>query len=286
MRTRLLLGLVLALACLGLMRVPSDANGAPGSCGKPEGCTDFELQHAGSTFGWYPSAKQAATEMKRFEFKEKNGVVPAGWSHQGKGMFKTTNGMLGLYADQGGTVSTTWSFAATTGRWETRLKLDKMATGPEGTTNYTTTVALVPQKAADVHCGAQGITLLKYRPAQPNIAKFAIKTLPDNVYGKSLTTERAVGDGQWHTWAVEITAKRISWYVDAEVIAREVRTPAMLNVPLRLKVTLTGVPGASMQSAKAQLDWARYWSLVKPGKNQDLVAKAPLTGRSANPTAC
>ncbi|MCZ4499156.1 MAG: hypothetical protein JWQ74_1709 [Marmoricola sp.] len=282
MRTRpagLLVALVATVACLLLVRVPSDANGAPGSCGKPEGCTDFELQHAGSTFGWYP-------ETKRYEFKEPDGKIPAVWSHQGKGMFKELNGMLGLYADQGGSVSTTWSYAARTGRWETRIKLDRMATGPQGTTDYTTTIALVPQKPTDAHCGAQGITLLKYRPAQPDVAKFAIKTLPANVYGKSLTTPRPVGGAQWHTWAVEVTPKRISWYVDAAVVAREVRPAALLDVPLKLKVTLTAVPGATMQSAKAQLDWARYWTLAKPGKNQDLVAKAPLTGRSTNPTAC
>ena len=267
MRPRLLLlGLLLAT----LLPLSPARAGTPGSCGRPSGCTAFELIHAGATYGWYPVAR-------RYEFK---GGVPAEWAHLGKGTLRTTHGMLSLQGRRGD-ISTVWTGnPRKQGRWEVRMRTTTLKARRTDLTDYTVRVALVPVRAQDAHCGAQQATLLDYSPTAPRAAGFSLNALPDLALETAVTTTRTVGADQWHEFAVEVAPDHVSWFVDAQVVATQPTTAAYFSVPLRMQVSLVSTPGATMQPTRVQLDWARYWTLRKHSR-LPVTAPPPTSGTYA-----
>jgi hypothetical protein len=259
----------LLLGCL-LPLSPASA-GTPGSCGRPSGCTAFELIHAGATYGWYPLAR-------RYEFK---GDVPAEWTHVGKGTLRTTNGMLTLQGRRGD-ISAIWTGnARRQGRWEVRLRTAELKAPRADLADYTVRVALVPARLQDVHCGAQQATLLDYSPAAPRSAGLSLRALPDLAFDTTVSTRRTVGADQWHEFAIEIAPDHVSWFVDAKVVATQRTGTPFFSVPLRMQVSLVSTPDTAMQPTRVQLDWARYWTLRKPSK-LPVDAPPPTSGTYAD----
>lgn len=265
-RTSIVLAAVAALVGGGTLPAPAGALGTPGSCGRPSGCTAFELQHAGSPYGWYPV-------KHRHEFK---GARPAEWVKGPRGRLWTTKGMLTLNGRRGD-LSTTWTGAAyDRGRWEVRMRTDKnnvRGAGAPGLTDYLVKVELVP--VADTRCGAEGVTMLAFHPSEPSTAGFAVNALPDRSYTAELRTKRPVGRSKWHTFAVEVAPDHVSWFVDAKVVATQRTSRPLLTTPMQMRVSLLATPGATMRPTKVQLDWARYWTLAKPSKKP--LTAPPLT---------
>lgn len=266
MSSRLLVRLIALTAVLGvgvsLALVPAQAR----TLAKP---------HAGSVYDWYPVAS-------RYEFK---GGVPRQFKKSGRGGYDTHNGMLELHADRDARLRSTWNLSARTGRWETRFRIAHEHGSSRRGADYTLKIALVPPKGTS-HCGGQGITLLSYTPRKPHTAKFEIYTLPAHKFTKNVGSPRTIGNDEWHTVAVEIKPTRISFYLDAHVVAKEARPASRLDVPLRLRYSLVPVAHSVMRDTRLQLDWARYWTLRKSGSHQDQVRAAPSMKRHANPTAC
>jgi hypothetical protein len=262
--------IVLSLLLAGLLPLSPAGAGTPGSCGRPSGCTAFELIHAGATYGWYPVAR-------RYEFQ---GDVPVEGTHLGKGTLRTTNGMLSLQGRRGD-ISTVWTGnPRKQGRWEVRMRTTRLRASRTDLTDYSVRVALVPVRTQDVHCGAQQVTLLDYSPAAPRTAGLSLHALPDLALDTAVTTARTVGDDQWHEFAVEVAPDHVSWFVDARVVATQRTSAAYFSVPLRMQVSLVSTPGAAMQPTRVQLDWARYWTLRKPSK-LPVDAPAPSAGTYA-----
>lgn len=261
----------LALLVASLLQPSVSHAGTPGSCGRPSGCTAFELVHAGATYGWYPVAQ-------RFEFK---GGVPAAWQHLGRGRLTTTHGMLSLQ-ERTGDISTVWTGTARKqGRWEVRLRTDRLEARRSDLTDYTVRVSLVPARAPDLHCGAQQVTMLDYSPAAPRSAGIGLRALPDLALDATVATTRTVGSDQWHEFAVEVTPDHVSWFVDAHVVATQPTSAPLFAVPMQMQVTLAATPGAAMRPTRVQLDWARYWTLRKPSK-LPVDAPAPTAGTYAD----
>ena len=256
MTTRLaVLGSVLAVALPLLATAPASA--APGSCGRPSGCTAFELVHAGASYNWYPV-------KHRYEFKGGR-TEPREWRLTGPGRLYQQNGMLTLVGRKGRSadVMTTWKGVSyTKGRWETRLRTARES---RGATDYRVQVALVPAAKKKRHCGARDIVMLDYTPKKSHTAKFAVRNLPNVqfVYDKELS--RKVGSDEWHVFGVEVTPKHVKWFVDARLVATEKRPAALSGVPLTMQARLVAEPGARMNKTRLQLDWARYWTMKKKG---------------------
>ena len=76
----------------------------------------------------------------------------------------------------------------------------------------------------------------------------------------------------WHTFAVEVTPRRISWFIDAHVMATLRNPEATSDVRLTPRLSLRGVPGASMDRARIGVDWVRHFTLENPN---DLPVRAP-----------
>ncbi|HWM75850.1 MAG TPA: hypothetical protein VNQ53_19025 [Nocardioides sp.] len=226
--------------------------------------------HAGNTFGWWQSL------VYREEF---HGSMPKYWRVDGKGVVQHQNGMLTLNTTDSGSVSATLKRkGATTGRWETRLRSRRYGTGGE---NFRVLTELVPADPKAYRCGAQNISLNDYLIGRKTV-QFQIRTLPDNAFRGHLG-KVDLGMDEWHTYAVEVKPKRISWFVDSHVIHSERRRAALSGVRLTVRFTMQAVPGKRMNPSRMQMDWMRHWSTKTPNTKSVV---APKTDRGTYAGAC
>lgn len=274
--------LVLAAAAAGL--VPTAAPGAAAACGRPSGCTPFELVSAGATYGWWPSGSYLATDIRRNEFRTEDGTTaPAGWTRvgpasswvvgaAGHGTLRTVAPQTSGHA-QSSDVVTRWASGRRTGRFEIRFRSRSTRDGRAGLGDYRVQVELVPAGSIQ-RCESRSITVVAYDPAAPTTAR--IGATRDGVsLGAGLPvlkpTLNASSSGwvngsnpttsAWHSWAVEVASDHLSWFLDGRVVRRETRRSVLPHEPLELRLSL--LPEATGTTAKAytQLDWARWFSL-------------------------
>lgn len=218
--------------------------------------------HAGNTFGWYPAAA-------RYEFV---GPLGSAWRKSGKGIVRNQNGMLTLETETSGDLSAKLAGAGhATGRWEIRWRARKYGSGFP---NYTVRTELVPAGDRKQYCGARNVALESYTLRHPRV-KFYINNLPNLAFRAA--RGGAYSNNNWHTFAVEVTPKRISWFVDAHVISTETRPEALSGVPFTVKFSMDAPTGQRMNRARMQLDWLRYWTLAKPN-TKSVAAPAPVKG--------
>lgn len=270
--------LVIALTALGVVLglfTPALPSAQAYPCGRPSGCTSFELVHAGATYGWYPVAQ-------RYEFKGGH-RAPRPWHKAGRGKLFQTNGMLTLVAPRGrasGTRTIWTGVGYRKGRWEVRMRT---ARETAGNTDYRVVLSLVPTSKRQRHCGAQDIDFLDYTPKKAHTANFNIHTLPDRRFAASERLSRKVGGDQWHEFAVEVTGNHISWFIDAHVVRTERRPAALSGAKYTMQAALVPEAGQRMNKTRLQLDWARYWTMHKKSKKS---VKAPATAQKRYPYSC
>ncbi|CAN5119089.1 hypothetical protein BH18ACT9_BH18ACT9_07240 [soil metagenome] len=200
------------------------------------------------------------------------------WKVRGKGNVRTQHGMLTLNTSTSGSTSATLEKRGhDTGRWEIRLRSRHYETGH---TPYRVKTQLIPAGSRAQHCGARNVALESYRLGGRR-AHFYIRTLPN----LSFNDHRAMrlANDQWHTFAVEVTRKRISWFVDAHVITSERRSAALSGVPFTVRFTMQAQHGARMNQGRMQMDWLRYFTLAKPNERS---VDAPRANRTTFADAC
>ena len=250
--------------------VPLTLSLAPTPAGADHAGDDPGPVHAGNTFGWWQSL------VWREEF---HGTMAKYWKVEGPGVVRHQNGMLTLNTTGSGSVSATLDRdGVTTGRWETRLRSRRLETGGA---NFRVLTELVPADPDAYHCDAQNIALNKYRIGSGKV-RLHIRTLPDNEF-RGRVTRMDLGKDEWHTYAVEVRRKRISWFVDAHVIHTERRAAALSGVPLTVRFTMQDVPGRHMNESRMQMDWLRHWSTETPNTKS---VDAPRTSRGGHDGAC
>jgi hypothetical protein len=231
--------------------------------------------HAGNTYGWWD---KGIAWREEFETPYSGPTGPQ-WQAAGTGQVVHQNGMLTLNTTGQGSLSATLGFeGAEVGRWETRLRSRQYG---RGGARYKVVTALVPAGGRDQHCGAQDIALESYRIGTSRANLYA-RTLPD-VAWKGARTGMDLGRDRWHTYAVEVTRERISWFVDAHVVHTERRPEVYSGVPLVPRFTMEAKPGKAMNVSRMQMDWIRHWSLEAP---DDLSVDAPPTRRGRYGKAC
>ena len=225
--------------------------------------------HAGNTFGWYRN------HLIRYEFVNGNGPY---WRKSGHGQVANQHGMLTLNTATHGSVSAQMTIPGRAyGRWETRLRQRQYG---HKHTPYRVLTELVPVTKEGEGCGEQNIALNKFTMGD-NQVNFYIRSRPDNLFQAS--TKRGFGQDQWHTFAVEVTHRRISWFVDSHVIRTETRPEALSGRKFQVRFTMEAEKGKRMNKARMQMDWLRYWTLQ--AKNEKST-KAPLTKKTAYTKSC
>ena len=123
---------------------------------------------------------------------------------------------------------------------------------------------------------ARNIALASFSAGGSHVNVFARNAGKQWIYTKrDMTLDRE----SWHTYAVEVTPRRISWFIDAHVVAT-VRNPrAISDVRLTPRLSLRGVRGASMDRARISVDWVRHFTLKSPNRYP---VRAPGADRPAD----
>lgn len=200
------------------------------------------------------------------------------WRVRGKGNVQNQHGMLTLNTAREGSVSATLKGTGhRTGRWEIRLRSRQYS---KAHTSYKVRTELVPAAKRPQHCGARNVALNSYRLGG-NRAHHYVRSLPANQ--STAHTGLDLGADRWHTFAVEVTENRISWFVDAHVLSTENRPEAISDVPYTVRFTMLGEPGKRMNQSRMQMDWLRYFTLRKPNSKS---VEAPLPRSGTYAGAC
>lgn len=249
-------------AAAGLTVLPGAAPSATADHANPPGPVNAQ-----STFKWGHPLWQDDYETGR---------APKRYKVEGPGLVQHQFGMLTLNTSDEGTVTATSTRRARdTGRWEIRLRSRRYSTNAA---DYKVRTELVP--AGDERCGAQNIGLEGYQFGD-DAANLWIRNLPDREFTASKQLNLA--DNQWHTFAVEVRPKRISWFVDAHVIRTERRPEALSGVPFKVRYSMVAEPGAKMNRSRMQMDWLRYFTLDRTNAKS---TKAPQTDAGTYASGC
>lgn len=204
--------------------------------------------HAGSTYGWYYDGGLVYDETFV-------GPLAPRWRVEGRGVVQNQNGMLTLNTAGRGTVSATLERPGQAyGRWETRLRQRQYG---RGHARYRVLTELVPVTEEGEGCGEQNIALNRFTMGRNELDVY-VRTRPDRLYQSSM--RRSFGQDQWHTFAVEVTPRRISWFVDGHVVRTETRSKALSGRTFQVRFTMLAAEGKRMNKARMQMDWLRYWS--------------------------
>lgn len=243
----------LGSAAVPVVAQPAAPSGAPGPV------------HAGNTFGWYGHGGLVYDE----DFV---GHLGKRWQKEGAGQVRTQHGMLTLNTTHAGDVSAQLMRPGRAyGRWETRMRQREYG-GGKG--HYRVLAELVPVTKAGEGCGEQNIGLTRFTMGGAKVNMYA-RSRPANVYQASL--KRGLGQDQWHTYAVEVTKKHISWIVDSHVVRTETRKDALTGRKFQVRFTMQAVKGKVMNKARMQMDWLRYWNLKAHDKKSTKAPEAKLT---------
>ena len=201
--------------------------------------------------------------------KPVRGSDPSGWwsdASNGSGRAAKHNGGLMLDSqreshgpgDHGTTSATLRGNPMKYGRWETKLRLKS----PENNArDYRVRVELVPDRPGDYHCGAQNITVADIAAHGPHITVGARAMRG----ARKWTYRKRIGslNGTSAAFAVEVTKRHISWFVNGRVIATLRSEAAVSDVPLTLRLSLVGDGQEEMNRTAAISDWQRAFSLTR-----------------------
>lgn len=242
--------------------------------------------HAGNEFGWW---HRRGLEWRE-EFEPAPPLTwrdvpqePAGpqWVKRGRGVVQHQHGMLTLNTRRRGSVSATLDRpGATAGRWEIRLR-SRAFEDVAGASDFVVLTELVPADPAAFACGASNIALESYAADGSSEATWHVRSAPDTEFRAALPLE--LDDQQWHTFAVEVTPRRVVWFVDAHVVRRERRAAAVVPVARTVRFTMRAVRGERMNKARMQLDWLRHWNRNAPNSQS---VTAPRAARGTYADAC
>lgn len=208
------------------------------------------------------------------EFKHR---LSRSWRTNHKKLVRNQVGMLTLNgtARSGTVTATVRGQAHRYGRWEARVRSNQWSGGQ---TPYHVIWELVP--VGRYHCGARSIVLSDYVMRSGHTTAY-LRNRPRVQFSRSLS--RNLGDYQWHTYAVEVTKRHISWFVDTRVIMTERRPAALTGARYKIRFRLAAKPGARMNPSRMQMDWVRYYTLQRPNARS---IRAPQAHRSTYAGAC
>lgn len=163
------------------------------------------------------------------------------------------------------------------GRWETRVRAMQYS---HRHTPYRIVAELIPAGSRAYHCGGRNIELSSYRLGAHR-AHFAARNRPDVQF--TFAKRRDLGPRIFHTYAVEVTRRHISWFVDAHVVMTERRAAARSGEMFSVRFRMVAVKGHRMNPGRMQMDWIRYYTLAR--KNARSI-DAPHAHRSVYRRAC
>jgi hypothetical protein len=219
-------------------------------------------------YGWYP-----ISHVDHFD-----DPLPDYWKVHGQGTVQTQNGMITVVStDDHSTGATITGHSRARGRWEIRMRAKRFESG---NADFLATAELVPAGDAPDFCSPRNIGFASFRPTG-DAARFYARNLPNREFSAFLPLK--LTNDYWHTYGVEVTRKRISWFVDGVVRRTERRPAALSGARFALRLELTAVPGETMNKSRLQVDTVRYFTLKSKNK---LPVRAPRPTAGTYAGAC
>ena len=228
--------------------------------------------NAGKVFRW---------GLEDWEEEAEGKGLDQNWRSNHPRLVNAQSGMLTIHAKRRTNVVRAWpdNNKRAYGRWEARVRAVELETKHK---TFQFNWELVPVGGGRAyHCGAQSIVMSSYRPGDSRVARGAVRTLPDRRFTFSRKVD--LRSRAWHTYAVEVTKKRVSWFVDTKVIRTERRSGALSGVTYKPRFRIVGDPDARMNSSRMQMDWVRYYDLDRPNARS---VKAPRMNKRTYADAC
>jgi hypothetical protein len=226
---------------------------------------------ASQRYGWAPAVWDYAWEFGEsltsppYRGTDKNGR----WldTSDGTGRVSKINGGLGIDSqrvndagdgDRGTTRATLQRNGMKYGRWEVRMRVKSLE---NNNSDYKARIELVPDSAADYHCGAQNITVAEVT-AHGSTATFGVKALAKS---REWTYTKRVGSvaDKSIAFAVEVTKSHITWFMEGDVIATVKSRAAVSDVPMALRLSLEGNGQQEMNRTQFISDWNRGFTLER-----------------------
>jgi hypothetical protein len=168
--------------------------------------------------------------------------------------------------DFGDTSLTLHGKPARLGRWELRerFRLDEAAGA-----DYGFLVELVPEGTKPGDCPAYSLTIARAVPGDGSVRVGV--DIGSTAWTKALTGfSRSEGEGR--LYGVQVTGRRITWFVNGRAVASLGASAAIPKVPLTVRMSLLGKGDAEMRKTTMLVDWVRNYDLNK--------GKKPPTGAS------
>ncbi len=230
---------------------------------------------------WKPPSPTNAGKIYRWghasEHDEFHGARSSRWKVNNPKLIRNQHGMLTLNGtERSGTLTARYTGAGRRyGRWEARVRAKQYSTKH---TPYRVVWELAPRRRE--HCGARGIVLSSFTLGQ-NTARMHLRNLPRTDFTAAKQTP--LSDQEFHTFAVEVTKRHISWFVDTKVVMTERRRAARTGARYDIRFRLVAPKGARMNPGRMQMDWVRYYTLDR--KNAQSI-RAPRARRTVYRDAC
>lgn len=166
--------------------------------------------------------------------------------------------------DFGTTTLTLQGKPARLGRWELRERFrlynEAMFDAPGGDLQAFV-VELVPEGTAPGDCPAYSLTIAR---AVPGDGSVRIGVDVGNAEWNKTLTGFSRREGDERLYGVQITGKRITWFIDGRAVASLAAAAAIPKVPLTVRMRQVGKPGETdMTKAQVLIDWVRYYDLNK-----------------------
>ncbi|WP_246861481.1 hypothetical protein [Nocardioides sp. SYSU D00065] len=139
------------------------------------------------------------------------------------------------------------------GRWETRL-MPMVFRG--GTTDYVVRAELVPVADVATGCEARAITLYEARPQADGIT-IGARSSSGAAWQRTLPDVRV--RNAFHALAVEVTPKRLTWFLDGRPIGRVTDPAAISGEPLTVRLSMQASGTEPMKTTRTLVDWVRAY---------------------------
>jgi len=147
------------------------------------------------------------------------------------------------------------------GRWEVNLRLKSEESNAR---DYSAKLELVPENPGDYRCGAQNITIADVSAHDSSL------TVGAKALKKSREWTRTVPgvfrQNGAYAFAVEVTRRHITWFMQGKAVATVRSRAATPRVPMTLRMSLEGDGQQEMNQTQMFSDWQRGFSL-KRGKS-------------------
>ena len=180
--------------------------------------------------------------------------------------------------DFGTTRATLHDNDITQGRWETSIRIRNAY--ERGGHAYQVLVELIPANASDYDCGGHNITVASISPFSARVG-FGVRSPLYSWDGT--TTAPYTPLTKAYNVAVEVAKGHLTWFLNGSPVGSVTNTAALPGVPMTLRLSLVGKPGAEMDQTGMVSDWQRGFPITT---GQQVVSQKKLPRRDAVAADC